>query len=130
MRYAFPPYDFIIVGVLAFLIGYFIEKIFFKTKGLKEKFFLVPYSMAFLFVSIGFAFIVDDLPLKLYGYSGSGDGVYDPQSQMGPNPQGFTGKAIKFLVQYGLSVFINLVLCAYCLILIIRYFFSLRRRVR
>jgi len=128
MRYAFPPYDFIIVVGLTFLIGYIIEKISFKTKPLKEKFFLVPYSIAFLFVSIGFAFIVDELPLKLYAYER--EGAYDPQSQMGPNPQGLTGKAIKFLVLYGLSVFINLVLWAYCVILLTRYFFSLRRRAR
>lgn len=127
MRYAFPPYDFIIIASLTFLIGYIFNKIFFKNKAFKKKFVLAPYAMAFLFVSIGFAFIINELPIKLYAYE---DGVYDRQSQMGPNPQGFTGEAIKFIVVYVLSVFINLVLWGYCVLLLIRYFLSLRRKTR
>lgn len=125
MRYAFPPYDFILVGSLSFLIGYILKKTLLKNKTLKRKFALLPYAIPFIFVSIAFAFIVDELPLKLYPYD---DYVYDPKVYSGPNPQSISGEGLKIMILYILSVFINLVLWAYCLFLIARYFFSLRRR--
>jgi len=111
--------------VFNFFYWMHLAKDIFKNKVLNKKYVLVPYAIAFLFVLIAFSFAIDELPLKLYRYE---EYVYDPQSQMGPNPQGPTGEAIKFLILYVTSIFINLVLLGYCVFILIRNFLSVRRK--
>ncbi len=124
MRYTFPPYDFIIIGFLTLSIGFFIRKIFFKKETFLKVYVLVPYAIAFLCVSILFFLLMGELPLKLYPYR---DFVYDPQSQMGPNPQGLSVGALIFLIQYFLSIVLNIFLLGYALFVLIRFSLSFKR---
>ena len=124
MRYAYPPYDFIIVACLTFFAGYVLRKALFKSKEPRKKYSVVPYAIAFIIVSIAFVVITNELPLKLYPYD---DYVYDPADFSGPNPQS-SGEGMLSFFLYILSVFINLALLAYALFLLIRYLLSLRRQ--
>ena len=123
MRYAFPPYDFIIVACLTLFAGYILRNTLFKNKELHKKHLIVPYAIAFLLVSIAFAFIAGELPLKVYPYD---DYVYDPRDFSGPSPQS-SGEGMLNFFLYILSAFINLGLLAYALFLLTRYLLSLRR---
>ena len=124
MRYAFPPYDFIIVACLTFFVGYVLRKTLFKNKEPRKKYMVVPYAIAFIFVSIAFVLITNELPLKLYPYD---DYVYDPKDFSGPNPQS-SGEGMLSFFLHILSAFINLSLLAYALFLLIRYLLGLRRK--
>lgn len=124
MRYAYPPYDFIIVACLTFFAGYVLRKTLFKNKEPDKKYMVVPYAIAFIFVSIGFVLITGELPLKVYPYD---DYVYDPDDFSGPNPQS-SPEGMKNFFLYILSAFINLALLAYALFLLIRYLLILRRK--
>ena len=126
MRYAYPPYDFIIIACLTSLIGFILNKTLFKRIEFYSKHYLVPYAIAFLFVSGVFYLIVRDLPLKFYVLHDNG-GVYDPKSQMGPNPQVVPG-LVWFLVQYNLSILFNVLLGVFSLFIIIRYYLSQKRQ--
>ena len=126
MRYAYPPYDFIIIGCLTYLIGFILNKVLFKSIQFNSKHYLVPYAVAFLFVSGVFYLIVKDPPLKFYVLYDN-DGVYDRESQMGPNPQVAPG-VVRFYFQYGLSVLFNLILIIYSLSVIARYLLNLKRK--
>src|SRR5688572_29036915 len=125
MRYAYPPYDFIIIACLTLVIGFILRKILFKNK--RHWHALVPYAIAFLCVSIGFSSITDQLPLKVYPYR---EYVYDPQTTMGPSPQGPNANAAGFLKVFGLSLLINFLLLGCCVIVILRYFVSLKQKRR
>jgi hypothetical protein len=126
MRYAYPPYDFIIIASLTYLIGFILNKTLFKRINFNSKYYLVPYAIAFLFVSIVFYLIIEDLPLKFYVLYDN-DGVYDRESQMGPNPQVAPG-VVHFYVPYGLSIVFNLLLAIYSLFIIARYYLSRKRQ--
>jgi hypothetical protein len=128
MRYAYPPYDFIIIGCLTYLIGFILHKTLFKRIQFNSKHYLVPYAIAFLFVSVVFYLIVKDPPLKFYVLYDN-DGVYDRESQMGPNPQVAPG-VVRFYVQYGLSILFDFLLAGYSLFIITRYFLSLKREAK
>src|SRR5687767_11585496 len=124
MRYAFPPYDFIFIACLTLLFGFILRKTLFKKI---PKYVLLPYAIAFFCVSIGFSSITDQLPLKVYPYR---EYVYDPQTTMGPSPQGPNANAAGFLKVFGLSVLINFLLLGCCVIVILRYFVSLKQKRR
>ena len=117
MRYAYPPYDFIIVACLTFFVGFVLRKTLFKNREPRKNYRVVPYAIAFIFVSIAFVLITKEIPLKLYPYD---DYVYDPKDFSGPNPQS-SGEGMLTFFLYISSYFINLSLLAFALFLWIRY---------
>ena len=125
MRYAFPPYDFFIVGGVTIILGYILRKTFFKNRIFPKKYVLVPYAIAFLPIWLVSGFVFDELPLKLYPCQ---EIIYDPIKSSGPSPQSISAEALKFLLLFYPSVLINLVLVGYAVSLLISYLISLRRR--
>lgn len=113
MRIYYPPYDFIIIGGATLIIGYIFGKVFLKTKAKKLTRKLVPYSIAFLIVSLLFAFSIDELPLKFYV---DNDTVIDNKNTPhGPN----IGKGLIAGLIYIVSVIFNFILWGLSLAIII-----------
>jgi hypothetical protein len=116
---AYPPFDFLIVFGVTFLSGLTLKKSLFKTNILTkkiEKFF--PYAICYLIVSLLFAFIIDELPVKFYGLI---ETVYDPSNNLGS--QSISKDGMIILVLYTLSVAFNFLLWIFCLVVIIIYIY-------
>jgi hypothetical protein len=127
LRVAYPPYDFLIVLSATLLLGLLLRKSLFKKqhfdRGIDK---LFPYGLIYIPISLLFAFIVDDLPLKFYG---SSEIVYDPQKSSGLGPQTVNMKGIVSAGIYLLSVVFNFLVWIFCAIIIIRHYTAHRKPV-
>lgn len=126
MRFAYPPYDFLIVLTGSLLAGLIVRQLFFGPfASPKGGTLLTAVAIAYIPISISFAFVINDLPLKFYGPPVV---LYDPEKSSGLGPQSVTKEGLERAGTYLLSVAFNFIAWLFCIGTIIRHF-SRRKRV-
>lgn len=112
MRIYYPPYDILIIGFSTLIIGFFVKRLF-KTKN-KQKLLrhLLPFCIAYIFVSLTFAFVTDELPLKFYIDTKSQFDTYTNKN--GPE----IGRGLIAGLIYLISVIFNFILWLFSLLTI------------
>jgi hypothetical protein len=125
LRFAYPPYDFLILIIGTLLTGLSAKRFIFRqpysSKGPDK---LFPYAVVYIPISLLFAFIVDDLPFKFYGNT---EFVYDSKGGNDLGPQSVNKEGIVNAGTYLLSVAFNLLLWLFCIVIIIRHFLKKRK---
>jgi hypothetical protein len=112
-------YDLFIVAGLTYVTGYLLQKsssFFVPGKRTTDKLF--PYALAYIPISLGIAFLHNDLPLRGFSI----DPVYDTPGSSNLGPQSINGDAVIAMVIVLVSVAINIVVWLYALFLVIRGF--------
>jgi len=128
LQFTYPPYDLIILSGLTFLSGFLFKNWFLKKRSHHKKFNkIIPYTLAYFPVSLAFAFITNELPLKLYGPN---EIVYDPDRSGGLGPQNVSLEGLKSAGIYLFSVALNLLVWGFCLFLIARYLIRARQSAK
>lgn len=129
MQSLYPPYDFLFIGILTFLLSYLIRlglnkiprySLLTFDSSLKFPFLATSY----LIISLSFAFIWNELPLKFYA-----DLSYDFETQIrseGPN----IGAGLVRGFWYRASIFLNLFLWIRCVIALFVFVFLKSKKER
>ena len=120
MRLSYPPYDFLILIVATLTFGVSLLNIFFTQqqplKGLNK---LTPFAIAYIPLSLIFAFLFNELPLKFYLPIKT---VYEKETISTLGPQSVNREGVIAAGVYILSVVFNFIVWGFSLFLIIRYY--------
>lgn len=80
--------------------------------------YILPFAIVYLPISLGYAFIVNELPLTGISI----DPIYDSNTTSSLNPQSISRDAIFALVIIVVSFIINLIVWLYTLVIIVKYY--------